>query len=348
MKFMETEFEMLSEVSALKSQLMSFWKDIFHDDDKYIELFFEYYFDKCYKRILLDGRDIVATLYGIPYTFRTDSSRLNGIYLCGLATSNVYRKRGIMSKLIREFISDIEFDQVCDFVFLIPADNHLREYYKSFGFEDSSDIYRMYLSPYSDTWRIILSSAIENYISSDKGYYRADIYDIEHSIFSDFSVLSRVINRCIEAEYDNIRGIRICHRYNDWCAILRDIELSGSQLLVVYDKDNQVDIVVSIDSEGELKILCGNLKKVEYVICGIFKKFRDLSCDLSDDEVCLIIQKIKYGMVKFLSKSQASENRIFQTNLPRINKYKKIDFVNLICNSFESRSNQVNFQFMLD
>lgn len=87
----------------------------------------------------------VAMLYATPCCFGDDASQrpLTGVYLSGLATEISHRRHGIMAMLIEEFIAECKsggvstpFDRP-DFLFLIPADNHLRRYYERFGFRSS-------------------------------------------------------------------------------------------------------------------------------------------------------------------------------------------------------------------
>lgn len=136
-------------MADVKSDMMRLWKDTFHDPDRYIRLVFDTYFDPSNISVRYDGNRIVAALLGVPYRFRVnplppvdkksvESTRLmHGLYLCGLATRPEYRRQGIMASMMDEIQSAAD-DRKFDFTFLIPADDHLREYYRKRGYLDFS------------------------------------------------------------------------------------------------------------------------------------------------------------------------------------------------------------------
>lgn len=132
----------------VKRDMMRLWKETFHDSDRYIQLVFDAYFDLDNICVRYDGDRLTAALLGVPYGFLiprewtfaespTEALRLNGLYLCGLATRPDYRKQGIMSELMGEIQANAA-QRNFDFTFLIPADDHLREYYRQRGYRDFS------------------------------------------------------------------------------------------------------------------------------------------------------------------------------------------------------------------
>lgn len=121
---------------------MELWKKTFYDSDEYIQLVFDSYFKAENVIYHIDGDRLVAMMLCIPYDFRAataadDSLMLRGVYLCGLATLPEYRRRGIMSNLMRE-AERLWSCRGKDFLFLIPADNGLREYYARMGYSTCS------------------------------------------------------------------------------------------------------------------------------------------------------------------------------------------------------------------
>lgn len=136
--------------------MMRLWKETFHDTDRYIRLVFDAYFNPDNICVRYDGDRLVAALLGVPYDFRipveetspsvklkqvaeshSEVLDMRGLYLCGLATRPEYRKQGIMSDMMEE-IQDSAANRGFDFTFLIPADDHLREYYRLRGYRDFS------------------------------------------------------------------------------------------------------------------------------------------------------------------------------------------------------------------
>lgn len=119
---------------ASLSLLKKLWKDTFRDSDSYINLVFKRCFSPQFTITRFDGEKPIAALYGIPYSFSTGGDApLRGLYLCGLATRPEYRRRGIMTDMLRE-VEKQAGEAGFDFTFLIPADDGLRRYYNDRGY----------------------------------------------------------------------------------------------------------------------------------------------------------------------------------------------------------------------
>lgn len=131
-------------MTDVKTDMMRLWKDTFDDTDRYIRLVFDAYFDPSNVCVRYDGDRLIAALLGVPYRFRMsaregtffESPRV-GMYLCGLATRPEYRRQGIMSEMMEEIQTRASL-RGFDLTFLIPADSHLREYYRRRGYFDFS------------------------------------------------------------------------------------------------------------------------------------------------------------------------------------------------------------------
>ena len=93
-------FAMNSDIPILKK----IWKEIFHDEDWYLDDFFRTYFKEGKSCLIWKEDDkIVAMLHMIPYTYRIcPHENKNAIYLYALATLEEYRGKGIMDALILE------------------------------------------------------------------------------------------------------------------------------------------------------------------------------------------------------------------------------------------------------
>ncbi|MDE7402063.1 MAG: GNAT family N-acetyltransferase [Muribaculaceae bacterium] len=104
------------------------WKRTFHDDEKYISMVFDTYFDPELCAYRFNGDELVAGLIGVPYNFGNAERQIRGLYLCGLATDQRYRSQGIMTALLNE-INEKAAQRGFAFTFLIPADRGLRKYY---------------------------------------------------------------------------------------------------------------------------------------------------------------------------------------------------------------------------
>lgn len=137
----------ITDYRIIKRDMMKLWKDTFHDSDRYIDLVFKTYFTPDNVFVRYDENRLIASLLCVPYEFQILSQEGKkrtgkGMYLCGLTTHPDYRKRGIMSELMLEAersASERDFE----LTFLIPANNHLREYYFKKGYVNAS--YREFL-----------------------------------------------------------------------------------------------------------------------------------------------------------------------------------------------------------
>lgn len=142
----------------LKAQMMNLWQATFHDSSEYISIVFDNYYNCNYSAVDIENGAVVASLLGVPYSFSIDGRKQRGLYLCGLATEPEYRRRGIMGRLIKE-IGDRAKADGFDFLFLLPASDGLRDYYRNFNFVDFFFINTITIHPDFD-----FNSSLENYL----------------------------------------------------------------------------------------------------------------------------------------------------------------------------------------
>lgn len=158
----------------LRNGLKQLWREAFGDTEDYITLVF----DRIYSQSMTRWREAsmyhspadeadnpqrpVAMLFATGHRFcdNTSVQPLTGVYLSGLATDISYRRQGIMASLLEEFISECKSGACPDFLFLIPADLHLRRYYERFGFRSSGVRVRATVDRYpgyeeEGEWRVI-------------------------------------------------------------------------------------------------------------------------------------------------------------------------------------------------
>lgn len=132
----------MNDAEILKRQMMELWKETFHDTDRYIRLVFDTYFKPENVFYQYDGDNLISAMLTVPYDFiflsdTEDKVRMTGMYLCGLATRQEYRRKGIMSDLMHKAEQSAK-QRGFDLTFLIPADSNLREYYRKKNYFDAS------------------------------------------------------------------------------------------------------------------------------------------------------------------------------------------------------------------
>ena len=119
----------------IKKKMMGLWESVFHDSKEYISLIFDNYFNPDFVEFIeMDGR-IVSALLAIPYVFSNGKEKLNGLYLCGLATAENYRQKGLMTSLLQNINRRAEGNY--DFTFLIPSTDMMADYYHRQGYFNS-------------------------------------------------------------------------------------------------------------------------------------------------------------------------------------------------------------------
>lgn len=119
---------------------MQLWERIFHDRHEYVSMLFENYFDESLCAWHEEDGKIVASIMGIPYKFIGNGEIIDAIYYCGIATDIHYRRKGLMTALLKE-IENKTKDRF-DFAFLIPSDETNRLIYYNKGYFNA--IYKVY------------------------------------------------------------------------------------------------------------------------------------------------------------------------------------------------------------
>lgn len=117
----------------VKYQLKKLWKEVFLDEDKYLDIFFEKVYHKDYAFKISNNGKIVAMLFMIPYDVIIHQKNYKALYLYALATQKDYRNRGYMSKLINEANEYADKNNYL-FSFLIPANEELFGFYNKYGY----------------------------------------------------------------------------------------------------------------------------------------------------------------------------------------------------------------------
>lgn len=127
---MSIRFSLESDEPALRA----LWKKTFGDSDDYLDLVFSRILSP--QRALVEEADgeIRAMLFFPAYSLKLGNERIRAGYLCALATEEAYRRRGIMSALLRRALSEMR-NAGDGGAFLIPASADLARYYSRFGFE---------------------------------------------------------------------------------------------------------------------------------------------------------------------------------------------------------------------
>lgn len=217
----------MKDTDKIRKDMMELWEETFHDSNRYIELIFETYFSSENVFVRYDGDILVASMLCVPYEFQIVSGekneKLKGMYLCGLATRPEYRKRGIMKQLMAEAEESIK-KRGYDMTFLIPADEHLREYYRRMGY-------------YNGSYRRI--DRVEPYKEGEgKNLYIYTFKDLTES--GNFEMVKELADWCRERELRILNYPTILHTEKDLLAAISENENS------IFLTDRRIDLKYSI------------------------------------------------------------------------------------------------------
>ncbi len=110
------------------------WKLCFGDSDEFIQ----FYFDRKYKEentftLYKEGK-LICVLQAIPYIITINNLNYSAAYISGACTHPQHRNQHCMSNLLKETLEELKKRNI-DFVFLIPQEQWLYEFYAKFGFK---------------------------------------------------------------------------------------------------------------------------------------------------------------------------------------------------------------------
>lgn len=117
--------ETMIKITNDREQIISLWSAVFGDSREDIEFFL----DECKNYDCL-GLFVDDTLASMVFLVDCNYSEYNGQYVYAVCTAEEYRKKGYSSSLISEAKK-----QMRDFLWLIPANDGLFDFYAKHGFE---------------------------------------------------------------------------------------------------------------------------------------------------------------------------------------------------------------------
>ena len=112
-----------------KTQLEKMWQSIFLEDIQVVEKFFESVFDNTVTPVIKVGGEIVSSLFLLDCKIGDYKGKC--VY-CAM-TKYAHRGKGYMKKLL-DFSYDYCKENGFDFLFLVPAEKSLCDYYETCGF----------------------------------------------------------------------------------------------------------------------------------------------------------------------------------------------------------------------
>lgn len=197
-------------------EMSELWRDIFHDSDDYLRLVINDRLPLRWSKRAYDAGVLTSMVVGIPYEFGRVASGCvgceggpagegddrpvrRGLYVCGVATRPEWRGRGEVRRLMAEQEADAR-EAGFDFLFLIPANDRLREYYRQYGYEDMAGMTRENIRP------VYVSGRLSH--SDDKGMWRmygGKRYNI--CVIDDNNYIEYITQKYLQNSKENIAQI---------------------------------------------------------------------------------------------------------------------------------------------
>lgn len=312
------------EIARLESEMKRLWKETFHDSDEYVDLLFAHYFNPRYIEYEETGEGrLTASMLGIPYNLTFNGHIAKGIYLCGLATEKRERRRGLMSRMIERMADRMEKEGLA-FLFLIPSDEHLRQYYHMRGFEDA--FYK------ADTMYPATCQLESDYINAVPGMDDSLMKERYVSLTCERFAwgVPDEISRDEIAEFVRNQEAEssipcIAHNAEDLTVAIDENAISGGSVFVCRDSDGRISALAFVyDSAEDGAEIYSLLFSDE---CGCYRLLDFIKNDLGRREVHLYVPgecirnlpelrgNIKpYGMVRILDFSEILKFLTGETN----------------------------------
>lgn len=112
-------------ITSDEIQIINLWHNVFGDDEDYIK----YFLKECKNKMCL-GYFVKDTLVSMIFLIDCNYCNYKGKYVYAVSTEEKYRNKGYAGLLINEAKKYMN-----DFLWLIPADESLFDYYSKFEFE---------------------------------------------------------------------------------------------------------------------------------------------------------------------------------------------------------------------
>lgn len=328
-------------LDKIKKDMMELWTETFHDSPRYVKLVFDTYFTPDNIFFRYNGDRLISALLGVPYIFSSNDSKnkrthFKGLYLCGLATSPEWRKKGIMSQLMEEAERAAE-QRDYDITFLIPADAHLREYYEKKGYKTKS--YRQRFTVESSELPVQEEKS-KMYIYTIK-----DFFNDENHVF-----LEELAEWCSNIEKNGDNANSILHSTKDMKTVM--IENENSFFLTNSSFNPKYPILAKVEAVGFPEFLDdknGTLRILGWFDQGKIKN-RDLyewkseviSGPITTDAIYAIVEHYSCQRIEFLLPTV--EDRIMGRREP----YAMVKAIGNRCSSNEFENRNFKIYLMLD
>lgn len=246
-------------------EMKKIWQQTFGDSQQYTDLVYRLFYDTENCLGAYHNGKLVSVLTAVPYTFgNKKGNTVTGLYLCGLATDPEYRGHGIMQQLISEIENRARLNGN-RFTLLIPADNHLRNYYAKLGYQTLMNIKEAGIG-----------SECENRKKTTN-----DTESLKFSILAnEQNKHLKEITTAIQEHQAQYPGISIHHTLKDIEGILEECLISNGDILW-----NEVDREVVIIEDEKVRLITSTENTtLNKTIKYLSEKYGDIKISLPEQD----------------------------------------------------------------
>lgn len=251
-------------LELIRKGMEKLWKETFGDSDEYIRLVFDEYFNPATIAYHADGSAVVSALLGVPYEFRGQEGRpsLKGLYLCGLATDQTTRRKGMMSRLLEQINAKARAAGF-DFTFLIPSSEKNASFYAERRFHNA--FYKI-RQRYVHDHIFHLEEGLE-----DASFYKFDGGELDTLV--DFLSRYEKSDCCPPSEADkSVISYELIHSQSDWRGVLRESIISGEAVYIARQDGEIRGVAFTASGNRQLEVrrlLVSERKYCNFLLKGI-------------------------------------------------------------------------------
>lgn len=251
-------------LELIRKGMEKLWKETFGDSDEYIRLVFDEYFNPATIAYHADGSAVVSALLGVPYEFRGQEGRppLKGLYLCGLATDQTTRRKGMMSRLLEQINAKARAAGF-DFTFLIPSSEKNAFFYAGRRYHNA--FYKI-RQRYVRDHRFHLEEGLE-----DASFHKFDGGDPDTLV--DFLSRYEKADCCLPSDVEKtIVSYDLIHSPSDWMCVLRESVISGETVYIARQEGEIRGVAFTATRDRGLEVrrlLVSDPKYCNFLLKGI-------------------------------------------------------------------------------
>lgn len=212
---------------GLRQACRSLWKEVFHDSEPFLDLYFSRRFTPDNTYAIQDAGRLLCAMQSLTYRVRYRGRLLRAGYVSGLATRADLRGRGLGTRLLTSVLRDL-LRKGRQLSLLIPATGRLFDYYRRLGYVVCS-------------YRVIKDQAGANSLSGSERFATAAGFSVRQM---------RFLNREIER-----RSSVVLHSRRDLVDIAAVAGMSGGGLVSIETDDDVLALGVCEMQDGACHLL---------------------------------------------------------------------------------------------